>query len=82
MKEELKELLAFLEENNYKNLRVLEDETIVGSYDLLYTRAIFIGLDRTGWEKRFCFEDKSLADSELMKLKTGDDEPVGYVARR
>jgi hypothetical protein len=82
MKVEIEELVEFVKLSGYENVRVLEDETIVGTLDLLFTRAIFMGLDRTGWEKRFCFEDRSRADSEVMKLQTGDDEPTGWVARR
>lgn len=67
---------------DYQNVRVLADGTIVGTSELLFTRAIHIGLDEWGWEKRFCFEDRQLALSELEKLQTGDDEPVGWVARR
>lgn len=76
------ELLAYLKTEGYNNLRVLDDDCIVGTLELAFTRAIFIGLNRYGWERRFCFEDKELALVELAKLKTENDEPVGYVARR
>jgi len=76
------ELIKFLETQNYHNLRVLEDGCIVGTMELMFTRAIFIGLARYGWEKRFCFDNKDLALTELAKLQTEDDEPTGYIARR
>lgn len=60
----------------------LRDGTIIGMGELMFTRAIYIDLDLNGWGKRFCFEDRNLAVEEYMKLKTGDDEPTGYVARR
>lgn len=60
----------------------LRDGTIIGMGDLMFTRAIYIDLDLNGWGKRFCFEDRDLAVEEYTKLKTGDDEPTGYVARR
>lgn len=75
-------LLDFLDGQGYRNLRELEDGTVVGTMELLFTRAIFIDLTFSGWEKRFCFQDKDLALVELAKLQTGDDEPQGYVARR
>lgn len=75
------ELVEYLKED-YQNVRVLEDGTIVATGELLFTRAIYIGLDRWGFEKRFCFEDRQLALSELEKLKTGNDEPSGWIARR
>lgn len=68
----------------YSEVRVLEDETIVALSDLMFTRAIYIGMDRHGFEKRFCFQDPARAKEEYDKLVTGDDEPPegSYVARR
>jgi hypothetical protein len=76
------ELLFYLADQGYDNLRMLDDGTIVGTLDLIYTRAMYIGLSRSGFEKRFCFKNRSMADSELEKIVTGDDEPTGYIARR
>lgn len=76
------ELIAYLEREGYQNLRVLEDGSIVGTMELMYTRAIFMGMTRHGWEKRFCYANKALALTELAKLKTEEDVPTGYIARR
>jgi hypothetical protein len=78
----MNELIAWLAGQGYENLRELEDGTIVGTLELMFTRAIFIDLTYSGWDKRFCFDNKSLALEELAKLKIGDDEPSGYIARR
>jgi hypothetical protein len=67
---------------NYLVVDFLRDGTIIGMGDLMFTRAIYIDMDLNGWGKRFCFEDKDRAVEEYMKLKTGDDEPTGWVARR
>ena len=67
---------------NYLAVDFLRDGTIIGMGDLMFTRAIYIDMDLYGWGKRFCFEDKDRAVEEYMKLKTGDDEPTGWVARR
>lgn len=67
---------------NYLVVDFLRDGTIIGMGDLMFTRAIYMDMDLLGWGKRFCFEDKDRAVEEYMKLKTGDDEPTGYVARR
>ena len=75
------ELMKILRDD-YQNMRLLEDGTIVGTIELMFTRAICMGINHTGWEKRFCFESRSLALSELAKLKTFGDEPDGYIARR
>lgn len=80
---DLTDLVAWLGEE-YDNVRVLEDGTIIGTSDLMFTRALYIGMDRYGWEKRFCFEDRNQALIELENIKTGEDEPSpgSYVARR
>jgi hypothetical protein len=77
----MNELIEYLKES-YQNIRVLDDGTIIATGELLFTRAIYIGLDRWGFEKRFCFEDRNLAIKEFLKLQTGDDEPTGWIARR
>lgn len=66
----------------YQNVRVLDDGTIVGTIELIYTRAIVIDLNEYGYEKRFCFEDRERAVEEINKLTTGEDEPTGWIARR
>lgn len=78
--EELRQRIQQL--GNYLVVDFLNDGTIIGMGDLMFTRAIYIDMDLYGWDKRFCFEDRDLAVEEYAKLKTGDDEPKGYVARR
>lgn len=77
-----KSLVDFLYENSYRNIRTLEDGTVVATLELMFTRAICIDLNWQSWDKRFCFEDRELAVTEILKLKTCDDEPTGYIARR
>lgn len=66
----------------YRDMRVLEDGTIIGIGELLFTRAIYMDMHLYGWGRRFCFEDKARADAEYAKLTSGDDEPTGWTARR
>lgn len=76
------ELKVFLEEQ-YTNVRQLEDGSWVCTHDLMFTRSLIIGLNEWGWERRYCYEDRSLADEACKALKTGDDQPLpGYVASR
>ena len=79
---ESKSLIEFLLEQGYENVCALEDGTVVGTLELMFTTAICIDLNWQSWDKRFCFKDREMAITELSKLKTGDDEPTGYVARR
>lgn len=76
------EMLAHLKEQGYQDARVLEDGSIVAIGNLMYTRAIYMDCNMTGFGRRFCFEDRALADTEFARLKTEDDEPVGWIARR
>ena len=73
---------ALKEDGAYLDVRLLEDGSIVAIGNLLFTRAIYMDVDRLGWGRRFCFEDKALATAEYNKLTNGDQEPVGWIARR
>lgn len=66
----------------YIDVKVLPDGSIAALGDLLYTRAIHLGCNQLGWERRFCFSDRSLADRCYAELVSADDEPSGYIARR
>jgi hypothetical protein len=79
---ETQSLINFLSRDGYENLHSLDDGTVVGTSELMFTRAVYIGLNFSGWEKRFCFEDRNLAVVELRKLQDGDSEPSGWIARR
>lgn len=68
--------------STYIDVRELADGTIVGIGELMFTRAIYMDMDRFGWGRRFCFEDRELASAEYAKLESGDDEPTGFIARR
>lgn len=61
------------EEGSYTDVRALEDGTIIGIGNLLFTKAIYIDLSDTGWGQRFCFKDAELAWDEYMKLRCGDE---------
>lgn len=67
---------------DYIDVRVLDDGTIAALGDLIYTRAIYMNCDATGYSYRFCFDERELATKRFAELKTVDDEPAGYIARR
>jgi hypothetical protein len=76
------EMQRVLAENHYFAVRELPDGTIAALHRLLFTTAIYTGLDYHGWAYRWCFDDPALALAELNRLQAMDDEPVGFVARR
>jgi hypothetical protein len=83
MENKLQALLEFLKDNGYRDLKVLPDDVIVGTLDLMFTRGLVIDLDWEGWGKRYCYEDREQATLACNTLQSGDDEPmVGYVASR
>jgi len=67
---------------NYLDVRILEDGSIAAMGDLMFTRALYLGCTEYGWERRFCFSDVDRAVEEYKKLKSQDDKPEGWIARR
>jgi len=84
LRRDQKAALEWLKEyGEYRDIRVLEDGTIAATHELMYTRAICLGVTPDcHWETRFCFEDRTLATQRFHELRTEDDEPEGYTARR
>lgn len=77
------ELLAEIKSlGDYLDARLLEDGSITAIGNLMFTRAIYMDVDINGWGRRFCFQDRALADAEFQKLKNEDQEPTGWIARR
>jgi hypothetical protein len=70
------------EYGGYREVRLLEDGSVLAIGDLIFTRAIYMDADENGWGRRFCFENKALADAEFARLANGDQEPTGWIARR
>lgn len=80
--EELAKEVMRLGDGSYKQVKVLADGSIAAIGDLLFTRAIYLGCNDTGWSSRFCFENRALADQRFGELASEDDVPEGYTARR
>jgi hypothetical protein len=77
------ELLARLKDmGDYQQLRLLEDGTIIGLRPLMFSTALFVNMDLTGYETRYCFKHEAEALAAFQAMKTGDDEPEGWIARR
>jgi hypothetical protein len=66
----------------YRDVRMLDDGTIVGIGELMFTRAIYMDMNLNGWGRRFCFDDRPLADEQYQQIVSGDQEPTGWIARR
>lgn len=80
--EALDKLMAYIREQGYSEVRLLPDGSIAALGDLLFTRAIHLGCDLHGFARRYCFEDKALADQRFAELQSEDDIPAGHIASR
>ncbi|ARU04714.1 hypothetical protein CCO03_08530 [Comamonas serinivorans] len=66
----------------YIEVRELPDGSFAALGDLIYTRAIYLGCNAEGYSRRFCFSDRTRANTEFAALTSEDDEPSGWIARR
>lgn len=76
------EAIAAAVQHDYLSTRVLPDGSVACLGDLMFTRAIILGVSREGYGRRFCFEDRVLASKRFAELSSEDDVPDGYVAQR
>lgn len=77
------ELLAQIKElGDYRDVRLLDDGSIIAIGKLMFTRAIYMDVTQDGWGRRFCFDSLSIANSEFQRLSNEDQEPSGWIARR
>jgi hypothetical protein len=77
------ELLAQIKElGEYRDVRLLDDGSIIAIGELMFTRAIYMDVNQDGWGRRYCFQDKALADQEFQRLSNEGMEPSGWIARR
>ena len=70
------ELKTSLESDGYKNLRKLPDGTWIGTMLMVFTTGLFVGLNQSGWRRRYCYErvsDAALAATEW----NGQGDPPG-----
>lgn len=75
-------LLGALDDGQYDTLRELPDHSVAAIGKLIYTTALYLGLDEVGYRRRYCYDDDARARTEFDKLQTQDDEPQGWIAKR
>lgn len=77
------DLIAFLQKNGYQDVRVLENGTVIGTVELMFTRGLCVGLSWDSWEARYCYEDRTLATRAALEMVDDDEPPLaGYIATR
>ncbi len=72
----------YFESIGYEVVSQLDDNSWVGIGELLFSTALYMGMDQSGWAKRYCFELRSDAIQELIKLTKQTDTPNGWIAKR
>lgn len=80
-----KDISYFPNFEEYQNLRLLPDCTIAGTTRLMFTTAVVTGLNMTGYENRWCFENLGYALAALSDLQDVDYplfDHEGLVANR
>ncbi len=72
----------YFEVLGYQFVRQLDDDSWVGIDELLFSTALYMGMDQSGWAKRYDFELRGDAIQELIKLTKQTDIPNGWIAKR
>lgn len=75
------ELMLYLYKQGYNFLREVPDNGICGLYRMLFTTALVVDMDWSGYSHRFCYETREEALNAL-KGWTGEGDPVGYIVRK
>jgi hypothetical protein len=72
-----------IENPEYVEVKVLQDNSIAILLDLMFTRAICLGANESqAYTTRYCFENREKATELFQTLESEDDELTGYTARR
>lgn len=70
-------------ENRFWCWRQLDDGTYIALGRLAFTVGLFIGVQPiTPYQRRYCYSEPTEAFAEYNLMKTGDDLPSGWIARR
>lgn len=69
-------LLAWLLDAGYTDLQTMSDGKVCGLHKMLYTTALCVGMDRGGYQRRYCYEKESDARKALA-MWDGIDDPEG-----
>lgn len=76
------EATEYWEEMGYGKVIKINDE-IVGLYQFLFTVAIVVGLDMTGYRVRYCYNSANEAFGAMVVwVLEGGEEPSGYIVRK
>lgn len=75
-------MITFLTREGYKPIRRLDDGTYIAVGPLVFTWALYVGCDNSGYKHRFCFKDLNECLAQFDEYTDIFFEPSGWVARR
>ncbi len=71
-----------LERYGYQNVRLLPSGFFAGVMAQMFTTALFVGLDATGYQRRYCYESDEDAISALAAWDGTDDPPGNWIKEK
>lgn len=76
-------LLAYVQEHSgLFAVTPLADGTLIALGRLLYTTALYVDVNATGYDRRYCYETDGGAVNAYYRMLAGAFEPTGYIAKR
>ena len=69
-------LRVILDYEGYGNLREFPDGVVAGIYQMMFTTALVVGLDETGYQRRYCYEFRIDA-IDALAVWDGTGDPSG-----
>jgi hypothetical protein len=70
------ELIEYLKSEGYYQLREIPGRGVCGLHRFIFTVGLMVGLDRTGYKGRYCYESNAQA-KEALETWDGIGDPSG-----
>lgn len=74
--------IEYLNANGYHRIKVMQDDTVCALQSQLYTTGIVVGLDRTGYKRRYCYERMEDAREALVQWDGAGDPPGPWIKEK
>jgi hypothetical protein len=66
----------------YQHVRQLANGEVAALYPMIYTTGLLVGLDDSGYNRRYCYERQSDAFAALMKWDGQGDPPGPWLKQK
>lgn len=78
----MESLLQQLDEDGYENVTLLASGDYAGVLPQMFTAGLFVGLDRDGYQRRYCYERKADAVAALAAWDGKGDPPGPWIKEK